>query len=241
MANSFIGASGWSYPQWKQGLYAGCPQKKWFSCYAAHFPAVELNSSFYRLPPQAYIQRWVDQAPPDFRFAVKAWRGITHDARLRDCEDKLAACLMVFRGFGDKLGPVLFQLPPSLKRDDALLAEFLAMLPRDMQYVFEFRHASWQDDLVYALLNEAGMAICRSHVKTWQNPPITTGQLFYARLHGANDWFKGAYSEDFLTDLSHLIKASAARTAYVFFNNTMLGNDAPDNARVFNTLLASQK
>jgi len=167
MTDYFTGTSGWSYPQWKQGMYEGVPQSKWLACYAEHFTTVEQNSSFYRLPAEKAVLKWAEATPESFRFAVKAWRDITHYKRLRNCEESLEQCMRLFRMFGKNLGPVLFQLPPSFKRDDALLADFLALLPDDITAVFEFRHASWQDKKVYSLLEKHRATLCHPHVMEW--------------------------------------------------------------------------
>jgi uncharacterized protein YecE (DUF72 family) len=234
-----IGTSGWSYSQWRAGIYVGTPQSKHLTRYAEYFSTVELNSSFYRLPPQTHIHGWLNKTPADFRFAVKAWRAITHDLRLKNCTKELQECAALWHQFGPKIGPILFQLPPSLARDDALLTDFIQQLPQDFHYVFEFRHPSWQAEPIFDILAAAHITLCHSHMKEWTAPRILTSDLLYIRLHGATAWFKGAYSEEFLKTLAEFIQTSTAQTAYIFFNNTMIGSTATDNALTLTKMFES--
>jgi uncharacterized protein YecE (DUF72 family) len=235
--NSRAGTSGWSYPQWKEGFYAGCKPRDWLSCYSRQFDTVELNSSYYRLPQEDTVRRWAQIVPAGFQITAKAWRGITHYARLRDSEEKLARCLSLFRLFGDRLGPVLFQLPGTFRRDDDVLADFLSLLPSDIEPVFEFRHPSWNDDSIYTLLKRHRVALCHPHMMGWLTDRILTTELLYIRLHGTEGWFKGGYSSQFLASLARFVRDSGTRRAYVFFNNTFPGETALENALTMKRLL----
>jgi uncharacterized protein YecE (DUF72 family) len=237
--NFRAGTSGWSYPQWKHTFYQGCPQREWLHCYSGHFSSVELNSSYYRLPAEQTARHWAEMIPAGFLICAKAWRGITHYARLRHCENKLGDCLKLFRLFGDKLGPVLFQLPASFKRDDAVLADFLKLMPDDIEPVFEFRHRSWQHDDIFAQLEKAGATLCHSHMKTWLTRRILTSPMLYIRMHGTRGWFNGAYSERALRMLASYIRKTGVKKAFVFFNNTFHDDDALKNAAFLDKLLHS--
>ncbi len=231
----YAGTSGWSYSQWKQVFYPpGVKAGSMLALYARHFPAVELNSSFYRTPQGNTIERWRREVSAGFRFAVKAFQGITHEKRLRGCEALVEETLARYRVFGETLGPVLFQLPPSLVCDIGLLRDFLALLPHDMTFSFEFRHASWQREEVHALLAERGIALCLAHVKAWRTPLLLTAPFAYIRLHGSDAWFRGNYSEAFLDELLEWLDKQTAREAWIFCNNTITGADAPGNAAYLN-------
>ncbi len=226
------GTSGWSYGQWKPDFYpADSKSNAWLEYYAARFPTVELNSSFYRLPSLSQIARWCETVPPDFRFAVKAWQKITHELHLRDCEDALHALAQALDAFGGNLGPVLFQLPPSSQRDDAALEGFLTALPAHWQCVFEFRHPSWQNARVLELLRDHNAALCWAHLRTWQEGSERTADFAYLRLHGPEQAYKGTYSEAFIEKLAERLQAQPLKEAYVFFNNTMGGAQALDHAK----------
>ena len=233
----YTGTSGWSNAAWKPEFYPATSRSAhWLEYYASQLSAIELNASFYRAPTPGSIAKWVDGTPAPFRFAVKMWQGITHEARLRDCEEQLFLCLKHYALFGEKRGPILFQLPPSLVYDAVLLKDFLALLPPNTQAVFEFRHASWQRDETYQLLADAQASLCLSHMKKWTSPHLLTAPIAYVRLHGPQQWFKGEYDAPFIAELGQWLNDSGAHTAYVFFNNTMTPA-APRNAQSMQLLL----
>ena len=143
---TFVGTSGWQYRHWKGRYYASdLAQDRWLERYAADFATVELNSSFYNLPRRATFEAWAARTPPDFAFAVKASRYLTHVRRLRDPREPVERLVDAARGLGPRLGPILLQLPPSLERDEAALDETLDAFPRDVRVAVEPRHASWFD------------------------------------------------------------------------------------------------
>lgn len=216
-----IGTSGFSYRWWWGSFYPrDVKPPEWLAYYALHFDTVELNAPFYRLPPPERFQDWAAKVPAGFLFAVKASRSITHLKRLKGVEEPLARFFEAASHLGEKLGPVLFQLPPSLKRDDALLADFLDLLPRHPVSVFEFRHASWFDDAVFSLLDTHGCGFCVHDYRGMSVPHNTTGPLAYWRFHGAGA--RGAcYGEELLAAAARELAAIAAsgQDVFAYFNN----------------------
>lgn len=182
---------------------------------------MELNATFYRLPSAAQVTRWRQAVPAHFRFAVKGWRTITHLKRLKDAQEALVAFLEAIAGLKDLLGPVLWQLPPSLVRDDDLLARFLRQLPEDMAHVFEFRHASWFDDVVRDLLQAHGCGFVQHDRHGMRTPSWVTGGLLYRRFHGT---VRGeCYGNDALAEAAATMlrqaKNAGTGTILAFFNN----------------------
>lgn len=180
------GASGWSYKEWKGHFY---PQDigadGLLAWYAQRLPTVEINNTFYRMPKAETFETWAKATPESFRFAIKASRRITHEARLKadECADSVAFLYRNLGALGAKRGPVLFQLPPFLKKDLPRLGEFLHVLPRDHRAVFEFRNDTWFAEDVYAALREAGAALCLSEREDNASPPLVrTNSWGYARL-----------------------------------------------------------
>src|SRR4028118_2402736 len=146
-----VGCSGWVYRHWKGDFYpAELPQKRWFERYSQDFHTVEINASFYRVPLLSTFDAWREKAPPGFRYAVKANRFMTHMKKLLDCDQPLGEFIALARRLGPALGPILYQLPPSLHKDLARLETFLERLPTDLEHVVEFRHASWYAEDVLA-------------------------------------------------------------------------------------------
>jgi uncharacterized protein YecE (DUF72 family) len=185
--NLWTGASGYAYKEWKGSFY---PEKiqpdLMLAHYAERLPAVEINNTFYQMPKASVLQHWVDVTPERFRFAVKASRRITHDARLKadEAADSVQYLYRNLETLGAKRGPVLFQLPPFLRKDMPRLNDFLKTLPAGHRAVFEFRHDSWFDDDVYAALREAGAALALSEREGSTAPPplVETAPWGYARL-----------------------------------------------------------
>ena len=193
-----IGCSGWNYRSWKDEFYGGLPSRLWLAHYARHFDTVEVNTTFYRLPLRSSVAGWVQQTPPRFLFAVKASRYLTHIKRLTDLEGGLRRYYERIDPLvgSPKLGPVLWQLPPTFRRDDDRLASALAALPAG-RHAFEFRHASWFAEEVYALLREHRAALVigdRPEVKPFQAHELTTDWTF-VRFHYGSRGRRGNYSE----------------------------------------------
>ncbi len=162
--------------------------------YGTQFRTVEINNTFYRFPMTSLLENWRDSTPDDFIFAVKAVQRITHKARLKDVEDLNRDFIGRCRLLADKLGPILYQLPPYLKRDDERLGQFLEGLDPRLRYAFEFRHASWFTDPVFELLSDAGAALCVSQGEKLDTPRVATGRYVYVRLR------KDAYTDEELAD-----------------------------------------
>lgn len=217
-----IGCSGWNYRDWRGAFY---PQdmtaKNWFDFYARHFDTVEINNSFYRLPPPSTVDKWRDQAPPGFCYAVKANRYLTQAKRLKDCEEPMARMMASFSRFEATLGPILYQLPPSMQCDTERLQDFLEILPRDAVHVFEFRHQSWYVDAVYALLDSHGASFCAHDMPGSPSPRLAAGPVAYARFHGTTSKYRGRYPDERLRDWADWMKAQAegGRAVWAYFNN----------------------
>lgn len=179
----FVGTSGFSYPEWKGSFYPpDLPAAKMLDYYAVRFSSVEINNTFYRLPNEALLAGWASATPAGFVLSLKAPRRITHVARLRDCADTLEAFLQRAHVLGPKLGVILFQLPPFFRKDVAVLSEFLAALPRGTRAAFEFRHASWHDDEVFAALSAHNVALCIADSEKTSTPLVPTADFGYLRL-----------------------------------------------------------
>ena len=156
-----VGCSGWNYRHWRAAFYPEkLPVKRWFAFYAEHFDTVEINNSFYRLPSADTFAKWREQAPPGFRYAVKANRFLTQAKKLKDCAEPVARMMAPVRALGETLGPTLYQLPPRFRVNLPRLEEFLSLLPKDVVHVFEFRDPSWLTDETLALLERYGASFC---------------------------------------------------------------------------------
>jgi uncharacterized protein YecE (DUF72 family) len=214
-----VGTSGWQYKDWRGVLYeAGLPQDRWLERYAQVFSVVEVNNSFYRLPERATFERWRRRTPAGFTFVVKASRYLTHIKRLRDAEDGVKLFWERATGLGDKLGPVLFQLPPRFPADVPRLREFLSWLPAEMEAAFEFRDPSWTGDEVFALLDRAGCAFVLADRPGFRGPLVVTGGWSYIRLHQGSRIGPG-YRRDKLRRWAERIASLPAREVWAFFNN----------------------
>src|SRR3954469_4067063 len=180
-----IGCSGWNYRHWRERFYPkGLPQSRWFAFYAEHFDTVEINNSFYRLPKAETFDAWRDQAPPGFRYAVKANRFLTQAKKLKDCEEPVARMIAPVRHLGDTLGPILYQLPPRFRINLDRLESFLELVPKDVASVFEFRDPRGYDDAVFALLERHGAGFCVHDMPGLQTPRIAVGPTAYLRFLG---------------------------------------------------------
>jgi uncharacterized protein YecE (DUF72 family) len=179
----WIGTSGFQYAEWKGKFYPeDMPAAKMLAFYAGHFPTTEVNYTFHRIPSAKTIENWKQQTPGDFRFTLKAPQKVTHYARLRDCADTIRYFYDVASALGDKLGPVLFQLPPNFKKEVVLLADFVNCLPGGLRAAFEFRHESWFSDDVYEALKTRGAVLCIADMEEITTPPIATADWGYLRL-----------------------------------------------------------
>lgn len=221
-----IGTSGWHYNHWRGPFYpAGLPKAEFLRHYVLSFDTVELNNTFYRLPEEQALRKWVDDTPEAFLFAVKASRYITHRKRLLDAGEALSVFLETVRVLGAKLGPILFQLPPHWGFNEKRLADFLAVLPNGFRYVFEFRSAAWFNQSAYDIMAKRGVGFCIHDFKGAPSPKEVTSDLIYVRFHGPNNPYQGWYDDDFLAWWSKQIKkwASEKRTIVCYFNNDEAG------------------
>jgi uncharacterized protein YecE (DUF72 family) len=215
-----VGTSGFAYKEWKGSFYP--PQIKpagMLRYYAERLPSVEINNTFYRMPEPPLFERWAGEVPEDFRFALKAPQRITHIKRLQESSAAdVARFLEVASTLGERLGPLLFQLPPTLKKDVTRLRAFLRLLPDGCRAAFEFRHASWSDDEVLAALRERGMALCIADVDEEPAPTITaTASWGYLRLR------RQSYSEADLLAWAERVRQQPWQEAYVFFKHEDAG------------------
>jgi uncharacterized protein YecE (DUF72 family) len=228
-----IGCSGWSYKSWRGGLYPkGLPASRWLERYAECFDTVEVNATFYRLPRRKTVEHWVEQTPQGFLFAVKASRYLTHIRRLRAIEEGVARFWEPLEPLREasRLGPVLWQLPPNLERDDDLLVSALKALPPS-RHCFEFRHPSWLTKAIGELLHEHGASLALGDDARRELPAMgPSGELAYLRLHYGARGREGNYSPSELLRLRRRIAAwRAKREVFVYFNNDWQGF-APANA-----------
>lgn len=221
-----IGTSGWHYRHWKGLFY---PEElsttQWLGWYAQHFGCVELNNSFYKLPTASAVRSWVDQTPDEFVFAVKASRLITHMKKLHRCEESLATFLDVIDGFGEKLGPLLFQLPPRWRADPERLERFLDLIAPRYTCVFEFRSPDWHRDDIYRLLASHNAGFCLFDLSGQQTPEKVTSGTVYVRLHGPGAAYCGDYPSNELDHWMRKLKTWHLRQleTYLFFDNDQAG------------------
>jgi len=214
-AQLLAGASGYSYREWKGSFYpADIKPDGMLAYYAEHLPTVEINNTFYQMPKVAVLENWAKSTPADFRFAIKASRRITHQARIKadEAPDSVAFLYRNLGALGGKRGPVLYQLPPFLKKDLPRLSEFLKVLPDDHTAAFEFRNDTWFADDVYDALKQAGAALCLSEREDNAPPPLVeTAPWGYVRLRLEN------YSDAELKQWADRLGATAWRGIHVYF------------------------
>ena len=235
-----VGCSGWVYRHWRGLFYPeGLPQKRWFERYADEFDTVEINASFYRLPLESTFEGWREKAPPGFRYAVKANRFITHMKKLVGCDDEIDRFIALTRRLGGTLGPILYQLPPSLHKDLARLEAFLKRLPGDLEHVVEFRHRSWYDEDVLALLDRYGAGFVTHDLKGLISPRWASGRTAYVRFHGTGGKYRGRYGAEQIADWADWLMEQRAdgRSAWAYFNND-IGGDAIADARALKAAIA---
>lgn len=235
-----IGTSGWAYDHWKGVFYReDASQEDLLPAYAESFKTVEINNTFYQLPDAGTVEAWRNRVPAGFVFAVKANRYITHMKNLLESEEPVERMMARVDGLGDKLGPILFQLPPRWHVNAERLASFVGILPQRFRYAFEFRHESWYADPVYDVLEQSGSAFCIHDHKDAPSPRRVTADFVYVRFHGRRGGYEGEYPS---TDLSGWADTIAGwhgegLDIYCYFNNDFRGY-AVANARELIELLA---
>jgi uncharacterized protein YecE (DUF72 family) len=214
-ARFLVGTSGYNYPEWKGAFYpADLAASKMLPYYAEHFPTVEINYTFYRLPNSKTVNGWAAATPAGFTFALKASQRITHFQRLRDVEESVRFFCNMARLLEGKLGPLLFQLPPNFRKDPARLAGVLDLIPSDLRAAFEFRHPTWFDDEVYGLLRAKNTALCIVDHDDGATPAVATADWGYFRLRAVE------YSAEDLARWAKTIRdLFATGGAFVYFKH----------------------
>jgi uncharacterized protein YecE (DUF72 family) len=214
-----VGTSGYSYKEWKGTFYpADLQDSQMLRYYAGRLSTVEINNTFYRMPTEKLLVGWADQVPPGFSFALKAPRRITHEKRLQDAGDEVSYLLRTASVLGERLGPLLFQLPPFLKKDLTRLLDFLSLLPPGARAALEFRNASWFDDEVYEALRSRNVALVVSDADEQKPPPLVpTAKFGYLRLR------REAYDDRALESWTRWTSDQAWEEAHVFFKHEDAG------------------
>lgn len=236
MARLLVGTSGWNYPEWKDGFYAGVPRRRWLAHYAEHFFAVEVNATFYRTMKASTLERWRDDTPDGFRFAIKGHRAVTHVNRLADVGDAIERQRDGLGPLAPKTALVFWQTPARLAKDIELLDAFAAQLEDwpEVRHVVEFRDPSWLDDATVACLHARGVASAISDAARWPRFDAITTDLAYVRLHGRPETYKSAYGEAALEGWAKRVRTwlSEGLEVHVYFDNTMQGAAPKDAARL---------
>jgi uncharacterized protein YecE (DUF72 family) len=236
-----VGTSGWQYDHWRARFYPeDLPKSRWFEHYTSVFECVELNNSFYRQPKSSGWDKWHNEAPPGFRFAVKANRYITHMKRFKDCEEPLKRFLDGAERLKTFLGPVLFQAHPQFRCQDRNLQRldgFLRLLPKRIDSVFEFRDESWFGDEGLSLLREHGAGFCVQDMPGLKCPIVATARHAYFRFHGIEKAYQGKYSDTALEAWAETMRSlEGIDEVWAFFNNDEKAY-ATENARTLQDLL----
>lgn len=238
-----IGTSGWVYDDWKGIVYReDASQQEWLGIYAESFATVEVNNTFYQLPGAETVRAWERRTPVDFLFAVKANRYITHMKNLLEPEGPVERMMARLNVLGEKLGPILFQLPPGWHVNARRLASFIDVLPQGQRYVFEFRHESWYTGSVYGILEESASAFCIHDHKDAPSPQRVTADFVYVRFHGRQGSYEGKYTSTNLADWADTIAGwrEQGLDVYGYFNNDFHGY-AIENARELIELLGQRE
>ena len=212
----WVGTSGYNYPEWKGSFYpSDLAAAKMLPYYAARFPTVEINYTFYRMPNEKLAAGWAGQTPETYKLTLKAPRRITHDRRLKDTADLVGGFCRVAASLGPKLGALLFQLPPNMKKDLAVFDAFLADLPPRVCAAFEFRHPSWFDDEVFERLNTKNLALCVSDSEKLSAPVKVTADYAYFRLRDEG------YGPDDIARWAETIRTqtSGCKDVFVYFKH----------------------
>jgi len=213
MSRLFVGTSGWAYPSWKPKFYPEkLPQKNFLKYYATQLNTVEVNFTFRQLVKETTIEKWLNETPQEFRFGIKAHQVITHIKRLKATEDFVKRFLGTIEALAraERLGPVLFQLPPNLKADRELLETFLATIPRGLRAAFEFRHTSWLGDDIFHVLREYNIALCVAETEERTTPDVVTADFCYYRFR------KPTYTPDERRDMVDRIQQHLGQNRDVF-------------------------
>jgi uncharacterized protein YecE (DUF72 family) len=224
----WVGTSGYNYPEWRGSFYpTGWPAKKMLPYYAARFPTVEINYTFYRMPNEKLVAGWAAETPSPYKLTLKAPRRITHDSRLRNCGDTCRGFCQVAGTLGAKLGALLFQLPPGFKKDLAVFDAFLTELPPRVCAAFEFRHPSWFDEDVFGRLEKRNLALCVADSEKLSTPVRVTAEYAYFRLRDEG------YTPDDIARWAEVLTRETGRCneIFVYFKHEEQGK-GPELARL---------
>lgn len=233
-----IGTSGWSYPGWRELFYPEeLPSNDWLSYYAGHFSTVEINMTFYRFPRPETLKGWLEKTPPHFTFTLKANRQITHLKKIKNVQNEVRYFYILANSLKDKLGCLLFQLPPSIHLDLPLLEDFLATLSPEFKNVIEFRHESWYEEKVYEILRTQKAIFCTVSSAQVPSTPIVTAETAYFRFHGLTGGYRHNYSDDDLKEWAERIKKLSPKECFIYFNNDYQAH-AVENAKTLEKMLA---
>jgi uncharacterized protein YecE (DUF72 family) len=233
MLKWWIGCSGFHYKHWKDVFYpAGLAQTKWFAYYCEHFKTLELNVSFYRFPRLPALEGWYNNSPKNFMFSVKVWKGITHYKQFHNTEKFMSDFYSVVEeGLKEKLGCVLFQLPPRVAYTEERLDRIMDSLDPAFNNVLEFRHSTWWNEGVYKKLAKNKISFCGMSHPDLPEDIIQNTRILYYRLHGVPELYKSPYTVKQLEKIADEIEASGkTKTAYIYFNND-IGGSAIKNAK----------
>jgi len=239
MSKLYIGTSGFSYSHWENNVFypKGLAKAKQLEYYSQHFETVELNNPFYHLPPPKTFAGWYQRTPKDFLFTTKASRYITHIKKLKEVKEPWQRFINNAKELRQKLGPILFQLPPGWQANPKRLEKFLKILPSKYQYSFEFRHQSWFAPEIYQLLKKHQVALCLADSSRWPCQEEITADFIYLRFHGAGSLYSSKYTAQELKNWAKKIKKWQKQTKeiFVYFNNDY-GGYAIKNAQTLKKL-----
>ena len=235
--NFFVGTSGYSYPEWKGAFYpAKMPAKQMLGFYSERFRTVEINNTFYRPPTVSVLETWAGQVPADFRFVLKAPQEITHVRQLADAGNLVSSLIETAGALKERLGPLLFQLPPGFKKDAARLRAFLALISQAVRVAFEFRHQEWFDDEVFNLLREHHAALCVADAEDdLEVPFVSTADWGYLRLRRPD------YDDAALKTWAERMQSQNWRDCFVFFKHEDAGKGPRMASRLLELLAEDQK
>ena len=215
----YYGCSGWYYNHWVEKFYPkGLSKSKWLNYYAEHFDTVEVNSTFYRMLQEKTFQGWYDKTPPEFVFTLKGSRYVTHIKKLRDVKEPIERFYELADLLKEKLGCILWQLPPSLHYNEERLESFCQLLNSSYKNVIEFRHDSWFTDAAYEILETNKVGYCIISSPTFPEILKTTSDIAYVRFHG-KEWYRYDYSPEELEEWNKKLNRLKVKELYVYFNN----------------------
>ena len=236
----YVGTSGWHYKHWVGTYYPqDLKSDQFMEYYLKDFHTVEINNSFYKLPSEATFMQWRNDVPADFLYAVKASRFITHMKKLKEAKTSFDKFFLNVAGLEEKLGPILFQLPPGWKVNAERLREFTNAIPSDYRYTFEFRNDTWYTQEVYDILKEKNMAFCVYELEYHQSPLVITADFVYIRLHGPGNKYQGSYNDQSLAEWAGRCRdwSKEGKDVFIYFDNDQNGY-AAFNARSLKELVS---